>query len=103
MTTTRRTFLAGLICAGALAITATPASARDVWVEGKYRRDGAYVPGHYRNGRDPNPIDDTKPFAVPRDERSRGGVFGGSDSYGGGTLFGRGNKGGNPRGRRLGD
>jgi hypothetical protein len=103
MTTTRRMFLAGLIGVGVLAVTAGTASARDVWVEGKYRRDGVYVPGHYRNGRDPKPIDDTKPFSVPNDERSRGGVFGGSDSFGGDTLFGRGNKGGNPRGRRLGN
>ena len=103
MAITKRSFLAGMAATIAVAAIGSPALARDIWVEGKYRRDGVYVPGHYRTGRDPSPIDDTKPFRVPNDERSRVEVCDGSNSFGRGDLFGRGNKGGSARGRRLGD
>ncbi|CAN0505740.1 unnamed protein product, partial [Laminaria digitata] len=62
MAITKRTFLVGLASTLAISAAGGPALSRDIWVEGKYRRDGVYVPGHYRNGRDPNPIDDTKPY-----------------------------------------
>jgi hypothetical protein len=87
----------------AVAAVGGRALARDIWVEGKYRRDGVYVPGHYRTGRDPSPIDDTKPYRVPNDERSRIEPYDGNNSFGRDGLFGRGNKGGSARGRRLGD
>ena len=103
MTITKRAFLFGLTTTLAVAATCGPALARDIWVEGKYRRDGVYVPGHYRTGRDPSPIDDTKPNRIPNDERSGGRLYDGSDNYGRDGLFGRRNKGGQPRGRRLGD
>ena len=103
MAMTKRSFLAGVTATLAVAALASPALARDIWVEGKYRRDGVYVPGHYRTGRDPSPIDDTKPYRVPNDERSRVEPYDGNNSFGRNDLFGRGNKGGNARGRRLGD
>jgi len=102
MATTRRSFLFGATTTLAL-VVAGPAVARDIWVEGKYRRDGTYLPGHYRTGRDPSPIDDTKPYRAPRDDRSRDGVYDGSGTFGNMDLFGRGNKGRQRRGRRLGD
>ncbi|MDA0366959.1 MAG: hypothetical protein O3C65_07855 [Proteobacteria bacterium] len=103
MPTTRRNFLAAFIATTAVFATARTAVALDVWVEGKYRRDGVYVPGHYRSGRDPRAIDDTKPNPIPRDERRGGGLYDGADGFGRKAVFGNGNKGGNPRGRRLGD
>lgn len=103
MAITKRSFLAGMTATLTLVAMGVPARARDIWVEGKYRRDGVYVPGHYRTGRDPSPIDDTKPYRVPNDERSRVETYDGNNSFGRNDLFGRGNKGGSARGRRLGD
>ena len=107
MTMSKRSFLAGMATTLAVAAIGGPALARDIWVEGKHRRYGVYVPGHYRTGRDPSPIDDTKPYRVRKDERSRTEVFDGGNSYGRDGLFGRRNKGGSGsgsgRGRRLGD
>ncbi len=89
------------VCAALVAPGAGPAFAEDIWVEGKYRRDGVYVPGHYRSGPDRRPIDDTKPFSVPRDDRSRGRLYEGDRGFSSGALFGR--KEANGRPDRLGD
>lgn len=43
-----------LLALAALGLSA-PAVARDVWVNGYYRADGTYVPGHYRSEPDSNP------------------------------------------------
>jgi hypothetical protein len=86
----------------AVFLFAGPAVAEDVWVEGKYRRDGVYVPGHYRSGPDRHPIDTTKPYRIPNDERTRGRLYDGDNSFGNEALFGRGNR-SNGRSSRLGD
>jgi len=83
-----------------LAMPQAGALADDIWVEGKYRRDGVYVPGHYRSGPNRQPLDDTKPFKVPRDERSHGRLYEGDRGFGSKALFGRGNA--NGRSGRLG-
>lgn len=92
----------GLAAFVLVVMTGTSAVAADAWVEGKYRRDGTYVPGHYRTVPDTPPIDYTKPNKVPKDERSRGGLYQGGPDFGTKALFGRGNR-SNGRGSRLGD
>lgn len=59
----------------------------DTWVNGYTRKDGTYVPGHYRSAPDGSKANNwstkgnTNPYTGKEGTRTYGGQYGGSNTY----------------------